>query len=159
MKGKAVWKKSSHFGMVLCLLILAVIIGSPETSPASETPTTNKTNSPQYGGVLKIGVSGSSSSGANPIGYPPQMLKGVLQRNTAPAIETLLRCDQSGKLTPWLAEEFIENAQDKTIALKLRKGVKFHDGTAFNAEAVKWNFPTFLDCLIWNGTTSHLVSV
>ena len=51
---------------------------------------------------------------------------------------------RSGKLVPWLATSYKENAKDKNIVLTLRKGVKFHDGTDFNAEAVKWNLEQFV---------------
>ncbi|MCC7483685.1 MAG: ABC transporter substrate-binding protein [Burkholderiales bacterium] len=43
-------------------------------------------------------------------------------------------------LTPGLATEWKVDDQDKTRWIfKLRKGVKFHDGSEFNADAVIWN--------------------
>jgi peptide/nickel transport system substrate-binding protein len=43
------------------------------------------------------------------------------------------------KIVPQLAESWEWSADNKAITFSLRKGVKFHDGTAFDAEAVKFN--------------------
>ncbi|MBM3583970.1 MAG: hypothetical protein FJX36_05925, partial [Alphaproteobacteria bacterium] len=49
------------------------------------------------------------------------------------------------KLKGQLAESW-EISDDNTVfTFHLRKGVKFHDGTPFNADAVKFNFDRFLD--------------
>src|SRR6266851_2437381 len=48
--------------------------------------------------------------------------------------------DRPGKLVPGLATEWMVGAADKKSWLfKLRPGVKFHDGSAFDADAVVWN--------------------
>jgi peptide/nickel transport system substrate-binding protein len=51
--------------------------------------------------------------------------------------ETLIDVDSSGKYIPGLVQAW-EVKNEKNIILKLKKNVKFHDGTDFNAEAVKF---------------------
>ncbi len=54
--------------------------------------------------------------------------------------EPLIRLDDAGNPGPGLAESWTRNADLTELTLKLRHGVTFHDGTPFNAEAVKRNF-------------------
>jgi glutathione transport system substrate-binding protein len=49
------------------------------------------------------------------------------------------------KLKPVLAESYAASQDGLTYTIKLRKGIKFHDGTDFNAEAVKENFDRVTD--------------
>lgn len=54
--------------------------------------------------------------------------------------------DRPGKLVPGLATEWKVDAADKKKWLfTLRRGVKFHDGSDFNADAVIWNFDKVLN--------------
>ena len=55
-------------------------------------------------------------------------------------LETLVKLDDSGKAVPSLAVSWSHSDDFKTWTYKLRPDVKFHDGTPFNAAAVKWNF-------------------
>jgi peptide/nickel transport system substrate-binding protein len=53
--------------------------------------------------------------------------------------------DRPGKLVPGLATEWKADAKDpKVWTFKLRQGVKFHDGSAFGADAVIWNLDKVL---------------
>jgi peptide/nickel transport system substrate-binding protein len=51
---------------------------------------------------------------------------------------------ETADFEPWLAESF-ENIDDTTWRLKLREGVKFHNGEDFDAEAVVWTYQRILD--------------
>src|SRR5436309_12457646 len=54
--------------------------------------------------------------------------------------ETLTYLDANGKAQPRLALSWEPSEDFKTWTFKLRPGVKFHDGTPFNAAAYKANF-------------------
>jgi len=54
--------------------------------------------------------------------------------------------DRPGKLVPGLATEWVATPADRTKwVFRLRPGVTFHDGSAFDADAVIWNFEKVLN--------------
>src|SRR4030043_1053548 len=89
---------------------------------------------PQYGGVLKII---DVAEGAQPLGAPWEV-KGIDSKLIHPVLDGLIREDINGNYHPWLATGWKIDQAKNTITVSLRKGVKFHDGTDFNAKASKW---------------------
>lgn len=61
-------------------------------------------------------------------------------------------------IKPWLATEWSISDDHKSYTFKLRKGVKFHDGTPFNAEAVKFTFDRILDPNVKVGNAAAQIS-
>lgn len=60
-------------------------------------------------------------------------------------LEGLVGFDKDMNVIPVLAEEYSANEDATEFTFKLRENVKFHDGTPFNAEAVKVNFERLAD--------------
>ncbi|MBY0318300.1 MAG: ABC transporter substrate-binding protein [Reyranella sp.] len=57
----------------------------------------------------------------------------------------LSKSDAAAKIVPDLAESWSISDTDKRVwTFKLRQGVRFHDGSAFDADAVVWNFDKLL---------------
>jgi ABC-type transport system substrate-binding protein len=104
------------------------------TEPAK--PTQPATVTPKTGGILTIIVIEGPSV---PIGMPEHMA-GMSFMFGIPMTDPLLKADSNGNPLPCLATDWKWSNDYKTITLTLRKGVKFHDGTDFNAQVVKWNF-------------------
>ena len=58
----------------------------------------------------------------------------------------LSRSDRAATLVPRLAERYTIDDETKTVwTFNLRRGVKFHDGSDFNADAVVWNLDKLLN--------------
>ena len=63
----------------------------------------------------------------------------------AAIFDTLTTLDDKGEPAPKLALSWSHSDDFKTWTFKLRPGVKFHDGTPFNAQAVKENYDRWKD--------------
>ncbi len=86
------------------------------------------------GGTLKVALV------ADPRSLDPHLTGNLQGRATVRAIhDTLLTVDETGSLAPMLVESW-EQPDDRTYLLHLRPGLKFHDGTDLDAEAVIYNF-------------------
>ncbi len=106
----------------------------------SATATTPAAGTPKRGGVMH--VAGPPDPGG-PFGWGPDII-GPAAASAGPTLETLMHQLNDGTYIPWLATG-AKVADDKTsITFTLRQGVKFHDGTDFNADAVKYNFDAFI---------------
>ena len=64
----------------------------------------------------------------------------------------LFHATPSGKIVPWLATSYKFNKQQTVMTLQLRRGVKFTDGTSFNAKVAALNIMDFKHGV--GGTTS-----
>jgi len=113
----------------VCLVVALVVLSV--TSCAEPKPAA--------GGVLRIGYTESPTV----LGYPPTLMALAMFPFVRACEETLLTIDEAGTPAPWLVTDWEENPEALTITFHLREGVKFHDGTDFNAAAVKWNLDQF----------------
>lgn len=91
------------------------------------------------GGVLKVGTGQSPTV----IGFTPEITNNSFQQFLRTSFNSLTFYDEKGNLAPELATSWETDADAATITFHLREGVKFHDGTDFNAEAVKWNIEKY----------------
>jgi peptide/nickel transport system substrate-binding protein len=111
--------------------------GSPTTAAAAASPASG---TPVVGGKLTVG------DAAEPTGLDPGGLSGVdaytLEMHM---FDQLLAMDTSFKIYPWLATSWKLAEDQKSYVFTLRKDVKFHDGTPFNAAAVKFSFDRIID--------------
>ena len=89
----------------------------------------------QPAGTLLVGLV------AEPVNLdPPQVTDLNSLRVARRIVETLVTFpEESTQIVPGLAESWTISKDGLTYTFKLRKGVKFHDGTPFNAEAVKFS--------------------
>jgi peptide/nickel transport system substrate-binding protein len=72
-----------------------------------------------------------------------------------PALEGLMTLDAEGNLQPCLATSWEITEDGSRVIFHLRQGVKFHDGTDFNAETAKYN----MDIRINNKNLPHFDAV
>jgi peptide/nickel transport system substrate-binding protein len=104
-----------------------------KTTPAASTPAASVT--PKYGGTFKFADPRAPSTTLG--WFAESGAQGGMW--SSPTFESLLECDINNKFYPWLATSWEVAPDLKSITLVLRKGVKFHDGSVFNATVAKWN--------------------
>ena len=125
--------KRNLFFVFIVFLVTGFIlsVGAPSVIAAEQD---------KYGGILKVAISKSPGN----IGYSPG-IRGVDQGPASDVEEMLVRTTSKSVTEPLLATSWDVSPDRKTYTFKLRKGVKFHDGTDFNAHAAKYNLDFWIN--------------
>ena len=76
---------------------------------------------------------------------PAQMTTTTVGNMVDYVVEGLTGLGPDGKVRPWLAESWTLSPDGLTYTFKLKSGVVFHDGTPFDAKAVKFTFDRLKD--------------
>jgi peptide/nickel transport system substrate-binding protein len=127
---------SQKMGKTLLAALLGTVLlaagcgggGGSQTAGTAPTAGTGKK-------VITIGLK------ADPPTLDPSTSTALVDRMVyASLYDKLFDIDPSGKIVPMLVSSYEVSPDGKTYTLKLKEGVKFHDGTDFDAEAVKFNF-------------------
>jgi peptide/nickel transport system substrate-binding protein len=134
--------RERRFYVVLVILIVGVLLcpggwQSAQSATATQAPakTAKATPTPRYGGTFKVLAAG----GPTVVGYVPE-LSGQNMLSTFQFFEPLVDIDEDLQFLPTRLVSALKVAPDgKSVTMTLKKGIKFHDGTDFNAQAAKWN--------------------
>jgi peptide/nickel transport system substrate-binding protein len=127
---------------LVAIIVSGLILCGCSQSNTSATPggATSKlaqstaASAPQSGGILKIAKQNSPTN----IGNPPLFVADRCEGRAAIESPLTVSSDGKGTLLPQLATAWKYDANYTNLTLTLRQGVKFHDGTDFNAEAAKF---------------------
>jgi peptide/nickel transport system substrate-binding protein len=121
----------------LAILLGACSGGQQPAGGGSASPTSAAKATP--GGTVVFALED------DPIDFDPLRSRAFIDRNVHYQIyDSLVRIDSSGKIVPWLAEKWDIAPDGKSITFTLRKDVKFHDGSVFDADSVKWNIERYI---------------
>jgi len=116
--------------IALFALALAACGGAAPSAPAASTSQ----------GTSSITI----SLNADPPSLDPAFSSALVDRQVHNSIyDKLVDLDTNAKIVPMLATEWKASDDGLTYTFTLREGVKFHDGTDFNAEAVKFNLERY----------------
>jgi peptide/nickel transport system substrate-binding protein len=98
------------------------------------------------GGVSKHGGTLHVAIGIDPDTMDPMRQTTTTVQNIVDMVaEPLVTIDEKGAVKPLLAEKWDVSGDGLQYTFTLRTGVKFHDGTPFNAQAAKTSFDRILD--------------
>jgi peptide/nickel transport system substrate-binding protein len=135
--------KFMYLFIVIILIVGTMLVGCSQTTPAKPTApaaTTSAAASVQTGGILTI----ISPQTPESFGLPAKQIGNAPGFCSVPVLESFIDSDIKGNLKPKLATSWETAADLSSITYHLRQGVKFHDGTDFNADATKWNLDQYL---------------
>lgn len=131
------WLRSG--GRAVLVVLVVGIITLLTNSGRGECATAAK---PKSGGTLTVGVE-LEFRGFDPL---KANFMGIADRTVIMAVEErLFDMDAKGNLVPELALSAKPAKDGKSWTIKLRKGVLFHDGSQFNADAVVSHWQRLLD--------------
>ncbi|WP_082726553.1 ABC transporter substrate-binding protein [Limnochorda pilosa] len=107
-------------------LIALILIAAGLSAGAQEAP------EPVYGGTLRVAIA-AEPPGLDPTISTSQEIARMVYDNVH---QGLVRIDRHGRIVPALAKRWTISPDGKVYTFTLREGVRFHDGSGFDAADV-----------------------
>ena len=145
MKFRLLSKRTACLAGAAALGLTAAACSSTSSSPSSpgSTASSNSTTSSapvKAGGSITV-LESSGYAGAWTTLDPAENKEGAATQDFMTAIYgQLFELGAGGKIIPDLAAGYTYSPNAETVTITLRQGVKFSDGTPFNAQAVAYNW-------------------
>jgi peptide/nickel transport system substrate-binding protein len=128
-------------GGALLIVVAAVAAAAYGAAGVSAAPAEQTTPNVRSGGTLTLALSAGwdvLDPAATAFTFARQIMQFIY--------DPLLRRDpRTGRIVPGLAQSYSVSKDQKTVTLRLRRGVRFHDGTPLNAGAVIFSFRRIID--------------
>ena len=106
------------------------------------------------GGTLRIGMDADNTT------MDPHLSTAAVDRQVYNNVYgKLFDIDVKFGIVPQLVQSWEVKSSGLLYVFKLRRGVKFHDGTDFNADIVKWNFDRMRDPALASPRRSEIAPV
>lgn len=124
---------------VAVLAALAIVLGAC-TGTTSGGPSSSAATGARaaYGGSVTFAMNSDITN------MDPMLSALFVDRHLMYAMyDSLVRVTPKGEIIPWLSALPTVSADGKSYTFKLRTDVKYHDGTTFDAESVKWNLDRY----------------
>ncbi|CAM3273780.1 glutathione ABC transporter substrate-binding protein [Filibacter tadaridae] len=132
------------YGLLSAIALLMVLVLAGCSDSGGEGKGSDDGKSAEK--VTKEGKDVVVAVASNFTGLDPHDTNDTLSNSAEKTMmEGLLGFDKDMKIIPLLAKEYSANDEATEFTFKLRENIKFHDGTPFNAEAVKVNFDRLAD--------------
>ncbi|HEY9326411.1 MAG TPA: ABC transporter substrate-binding protein [Candidatus Limnocylindria bacterium] len=123
------------------VLILATVVTACAPTPATPGPSATTASGPKMGGTLILARAGEATN-LDPHKVPAFTSARVFEL----VYSYLMRLDDTLGVQPDLADGMpITSSDGKTVTVKIRSGVKFHNGDALTSADVKYTFDRIID--------------
>jgi peptide/nickel transport system substrate-binding protein len=162
---------------ILLIIVIAAIAGYAyyaSTASTSKTTTTTTSTGSTTATNLSTAVASSGSQTTLNVAVPLDIATGLDPQTNFDyggangmviVYETLVRyAPGTNTIIPWLATKWSVSSNLTQVTFLLRSGVTFHDGTPFNATAVKFTFDRLLalnegPASLYDGILDHVAVV
>ncbi|SIS84753.1 ABC transporter substrate-binding protein [Alicyclobacillus vulcanalis] len=128
-------KRKKWFGALAVMALVGVVTGcgtAETTQPAAQKTASGAAD--VQSATLTVGLQ------ADPATLDPALSSALVDRQVMANIyDTLFSLTPTGKIVPNLVESYSVSKNGLVYTFQLRHGIKFQDGTPFNAQAVQFN--------------------
>src|SRR5213593_3266161 len=137
--GHAMLRLSNITGVAI--LIMATVVSACAPATTTPSPTASDASGPKKGGTLILARAGEVTN-LDPHKVPAFTSARVFEL----VYSYLMRLDEGLGVQPDLADSMPTTSSDgKTVTVKIRSGVKFHNGDALTSADVKYTFDRIID--------------